>query len=110
MDTNDYPSLPNLAQLHARLASNNRRVEALVDAQLDGIERLFSATVAEDWEAVAQASRFLATLRPDQVSPEVIRQARQVAEELGRCGPARPPRQLGHLLAACREAKQRKTT
>jgi len=67
MDTNQYPSLPNLSQMHSRLASNSRRVEAVVDSQLDGIERLFSAATAEDWEAVAKATRYLADLEPDQI-------------------------------------------
>ena len=43
MDTDRYPSLPDLAQIHARLSANSRRVEAVVDTQLQGIERLLSA-------------------------------------------------------------------
>ena len=84
MDTSEYPSLPNLAQVHARLASNSRRVEAAVDAQLDGIERLFTATTTGDWEAIAQVSRYLAKQDPAHLDGEVIRQARQVCDELAR--------------------------
>ena len=73
MDTSEYPSLPNLHQLHVRLAANSLHVEAVIDSQLDGIERLFSASTAQDWPAVAEASRLLAEAKPTQVGPEVIR-------------------------------------
>ena len=107
MDTSDYPSLPNLAQVHARLAANSRRVEAVVDDQLDGIERLFTATTAGDWEAIAQASRYLAKQDPGHLDGEVIRQARQVCEELAQArSRTRPPKHLASLLAACRSVRQ----
>ncbi len=107
MDTSEYPSLPNLAQVHARLAANSRRVEAVVDAQLDGIERLFMATTAGDWEAIAQASRYLAKQDPGHLDGEVIRQARQVCDELAQArSRTRPPKHLATLLAACRAVRQ----
>jgi len=103
MDTSDYPSLPNLSQLHARLAANSRRVEAVVDSQLDGIERLFSASTAGDWPAVAKASRFLADSPPERVGTDVIRAAQYVIEELSHAsGTLNPPKHLATLLAACR--------
>lgn len=107
MDTNDYPSLPNLAQVHARLSANSRRVEAVVDAQLGGIERLLSATIAEDWEAVAHATRYLAEQDPEEVGTEIIREARYVFEELSQA-PLRTkkPKHLANLLAACRTARK----
>ena len=112
MDTSDFPSLPNLNQLHARLAANSRHVEAVIDSQLDGIERLFSATTAEDWSAVAEASRYLAELNPDRVGPDVIREARHVVDELSReelghtSEGAKQPKHLASLLAACRLARK----
>lgn len=122
MDTSDLnsttkPSLPNLNQLHARLAANSRHVEAVIDSQLDGIERLFSATTAEDWSAVAEASRYLAGLKPDRVGPDVIREARYVLDELSRDELSRDershadagtkqPKHLASLLAACRLARK----
>jgi len=108
MDTSDYPSLPNLSQLHARLAANSRRVETVIDSQLDGIERLFTATIAQDWRAVAEASLYLASLRAEQVGTQVIREARNVYEELSHVpdGPAKQPKQLANLLAACRIARK----
>ena len=107
MDTSEYPSLPNLAQVHARLAANSRRVEAVVDAQLDGIERLFTATTAGDWEAIAQASRYLAKQDPAHLDGEVIRQARQVCDELAQArSRTRQPKHLATLLAACRAVRQ----
>ena len=107
MDASDYPSLPNLSQLHARLSANSRRVEEIVDAQMSGIERLLSATIAEDWDAVAQATRYLAKQNPDDVGSEVIREARSVCEELSREPHlVKKPRQLANLLAACRAARK----
>jgi len=109
MDTSEYPSLPNLSQLHARLAANSRHVEAVVDSQLDGIERLFSATTAEDWSAVAEVSRYLAKQNPDRVGPDVIREARYVFDELSHAADGtKQPKHLSSLLAACREARRKK--
>ena len=108
MDTNDYPSLPNLAQTQARLAANNRRVEAIVDGQLAGIERLLSATIAEDWDAVVRATRYLADQDPRDVTKEVVREARFLCQELGRAPlEGNQPKHLANLLAACREARKR---
>ena len=108
MDTSDYPSLPSLNRLHASLAANSRRVEAAVDSQLDGIERLFSATVAEDWPAVAEASRILAQSEPDKVGVDIIQKARHVYDELSHTldGTHRP-QQLASLLAACRAVRRK---
>ncbi|MCG8448217.1 MAG: hypothetical protein MI725_01380 [Pirellulales bacterium] len=106
MDTGEYPSLPNLAQIHARLAANSRRVETAVDAQLSGIERLLSATIAEDWDAVAQTSRYLASQNPEEVSGDIIREARFVCDELSRSPQmTKKPKHLAKLLAACQAAK-----
>ena len=109
MDKSEYPSLPKLAQLHTRLASNSRRVEDVVDAQLDGIERLFSATTAEDWPAVVEATRYLASLQPDQICDDVIRTARQLCKELGHSSSSmKQPKHLASLLEVCRAARQRR--
>jgi len=110
MDTSEYPSLPNLNQLHARLAANSRHVEAVIDSQLDGIERLFTASTAGDWSAVAEATRYLAALKPDRVGPDVIREARYVFEELSHATEtdgAKQPKHLASLLAACRVARKK---
>ena len=107
MDTQDYPSLPNLAQVHARLAANSRRVEKVVDAQLDGIQRLFHAATTGDWEAIAQASRWLAKQDPAHLDHEVISQARHVCDELARARSRKnPPKHLPNLIEACRLASQ----
>ncbi len=107
MDTSEYPSLPNLNQLHARLAANSRHVGAVIDSQLDGIERLFSATTAEDWAAVTEASRFLAELKPGRVGLDVIREARYVYDELSHASDGtKQPKHLASLLAACRLARK----
>jgi hypothetical protein len=107
MDTSEYPSLPNLAQVHARLAAQNLRVEQVVDAHLDGIERLFHAATTGDWEAIALASRFLAKQDPAHLDGEVIRRAQEVCEELARArSRTRPPKHLASLLSACRSARR----
>lgn len=108
MDTTDYPSLPNLARMHSRLAADSRRVAMLVEAQLDAIERLFDATTAENWQGVAQASKVLAELTPEEVGPEVVNEAKLVYEEMTH--PAtemREPKHLVKLLAACRAVRCR---
>jgi hypothetical protein len=107
MDTSEYPSLPNLAQVHVRLAANSRRVETVVNSHLDGIERLFAAATTGDWEAIAQASRFLAKQDPAHLDGEVIRQARQVCDELAQARLRRQPlRHLSTLLEACRSMRR----
>ncbi len=107
MDTSEYPSLPDLAQVHARLAANSRRVHSVVEAFLDGIERLFSAASSGDWEAIAQASRYLAKQDPDQVDKEVISQARRVCDELAQArSRTKQPKHLSKLLAACRTVRK----
>jgi len=108
MDTDEYPSLPNLSQIHSRLASNSRRVEAAIDSQFDGIERLFSATTAEDWEAVAKATKYLANLEPDQIDSRVIRSARRLSQEIGSAASSvKRPKHLASLLEACRAVRKK---
>jgi len=108
MDTGKYPSLPKLSQMHSRLASNSRRVEAVIDSQFDGIERLFSASTAEDWEAVAKATKYLANLEPDQIDSSVIRTARQLSQEIGSAtSSVKQPKHLANLLAACRAVRKK---
>lgn len=108
MDTNEYPSLPNLSQIHARLSANSRRVEEIVDSQINGIERLLNATIAEDWEAVTEATRYLASQRPNEVSAELIEQARRVFEELNQAPHGtKKPKHLANLLSACRNERKK---
>ena len=109
MDTTDYPSLPNLVRMHSRLAADSRRVQAVVEAQLDAIEQLFYATTAEDWQGVAQASKLLSELAPEEIGTEVVNEARLVYEEMTHpVSEMRPPRHLEQLLAACRTARSRR--
>lgn len=108
MDRNSYPSLQSLAQTHARLAANARRVEEIIDSQLDGIERLFTAATTGDWEAIAQASRYLAKQDPAHIDVEIIRQARKLCDELAharskKCG----PKHLATLIDACRNVRRK---
>ena len=107
MDASELPSVPDLSQLHARLSTNSRRVEEIVDAQMNGIEQLLSATIAEDWDAVAKASSFLAKQSPNDVGSEVVREAQSVCEELSRAPHGtKKPKHLANLLAACRAARK----
>ncbi|QEG36832.1 hypothetical protein [Bythopirellula goksoeyrii] len=108
MDTTDYPSLPNLARMHSRLAVDSRRVNDIVDAQLDAIERLFHATTAEDWQGIALASKMLSELTPEEVGPEVVLEAKLVYEEMTHsASEMRRPKHLGRLLDACRAVRSR---
>ncbi|HYO26147.1 MAG TPA: hypothetical protein VEQ85_14495, partial [Lacipirellulaceae bacterium] len=84
MDTHDYPSLGRLAGLNAQLAVQSRRVESIVAAQLDVVERLFRAATKQDWPSVARASE---TLASQSVTPEnetLVRSASQVCDALRR--------------------------
>ena len=99
MDPSSYPSLQSLATSHAQLAAQSRRVEEVVDAQLDGIERLFQAAT----------SRFLAKQDPAHLDEEVVRHARKLCDELAHAR-ARPtePKSLTNLIEACRSSRQLK--
>jgi hypothetical protein len=108
MDTTNYPSLPNLARIHARLATDARRVEQIVEQQLDIIERLFHATIAEDWLGVASVTRILANLKPEEASPEIINEARKLYQELIHDATGlKHPKHLTGLLEACRAVRTR---
>lgn len=108
MDTSDYPSLPNLNRLHASLATGRRDVEAVVDSQINVIERLFSAAVDEDWSQVAKLSRYLAESKAEVVGTAVVREAQSVMIELSHepNGPSNRSRHLPKLLAACRAVRK----
>ena len=109
MDKHSYPSLQSLTQAHARLASNSRRVEQIVDSQLDGIERLFSAATSGDWEAIAQASRYLAKQDPAHLDVAVIRQARKLCDELASTRKRKSgPNHLAGLIEACRDSRKKR--
>ena len=109
MQEQPYPSLQNLAKSHARLAADSRRVEEIVDSQLDGIERLFSAATTGDWEAIAQASRYLAKQDPAHLDAEIIRHARELCSELAAARSRQAgPKQLARLIDACRTVRQRR--
>jgi hypothetical protein len=109
MDTSEYPSLPNLAQMHVRLAANSRRVQEVVDGQLCSLERLLKATANENWPLVKEVSHFLAHLPPKGEDGSLVLTARQVYEELqqGVPGPHGPVH-LAKLLAECRAAQRRR--
>ncbi len=113
MDTSQYPSLPKLNQLHAQLAANSRRVEEVIDSQLDSIEQLFAAVVAEDWAGVEKVTRQLATLGPDVLGEDVVREAKKVLNELtGASAGETRSLHLHDLITACRSVRknQRWTT
>lgn len=115
MDTTDYPLLPNLARIHVQLAADSRRVEQIVagqlesSGQLDVIEQLFHATTTEDWAGVTNATRILANLNPEDVSEEIVNEARQLYDELTHAKAGlKQPKHLANLLAACRAIRIRK--
>lgn len=107
MDTTDYPSVPQLNHLHLQLAANSRQVEQVIDSQLDSIEQLFSAVIAEDWSAVETVSRELTQLAPEVVGTDVVREARNVVNEMSQTTERSvQPSHLHCLLAACRSVRK----
>ena len=108
MDASDYPSLSRLARLNAQLAANSVRVSAIVNAQLDSVERLFRAATAHDWDAIARVSGDLAKQPVDDHNSAVVRSAAKVCESLRRDpSGAKAAGRLATLLSACRTAKAR---
>jgi hypothetical protein len=109
LDTTDYPSLLQLARLNAQLAVHCARVDAVVNAQLDSVERLFRAATNLDWEAVARASQDLAKQPINGENNAVVQSAWRVCEAL-RHDPSgqKAGGRLAALLSACRAAKSRR--
>jgi hypothetical protein len=104
----DYPSLGRLARLSAQLAAQSARVTAIVDGQLDQVERLFRAAVKPDWQEVASAVQHLASQPRSSENAAVIRSAAKVRDAL-RTDPTgvKAARSLAKLLDACRAARRR---
>ena len=111
MDAAEYPSLPSLASCHAQLAADAFRVERLIDAHLDEVERLFRAATAGDWDAVARIARSLATRPADPQNAEVVVAAKALSRDFRRDRPTRAAEShLNLLLQACRELKERQAS
>jgi hypothetical protein len=109
MDTTAYPSLGRLAVINAQLRANNQLVGAAIEAQLDDGERLLRAATSRDWQAVLKLSEELVALPKDRADKAVVRSARKVRDALQRDpSGVNAARSIGHLLAACRDAKLRR--
>lgn len=109
MDATEYPSLGKLAGLTFQLGMQARQVEAVVDAQLDEVERLFRAVADCDWDAVLRLSEALANQAKEQADKAVVRSARKVRDALRRDpSGSKIGRPVGELLAACRSARLRR--
>src|SRR5690606_34429013 len=52
--------LPNLAQLNAKLAADNHRVNQWIDGLVERIDKLVDATMRSDWMEVKRLSQFIA--------------------------------------------------
>ncbi len=108
MDAHDYPSLGRLARLNAQLAVQTARIESLVAAQLDDVERLFRAATEHDWDVVARLSQALAARPLDGDNKAMVRSAGRVCDALRRDpSGAKARRPLAKLLHECRSAKSR---
>lgn len=108
MESDGYPSWARLSALHMQLAANNRRIEAVVDSQLENFEQLFQASLRGDWQNLSKTVDHFATSQDEPVDAEVLYQARHVSLELdGSVSRAAPPRHLANLLHACRAAVKR---
>jgi hypothetical protein len=109
LDTTDYPSLSQLARLNAQLAVHCARVDAIINAQLDSVERLFRAATNLDWDGVARASQDLARQPVNGDNNAVVQSAWRVCEAL-RLDPSgrKAGSRLAALLSACRAVKSRR--
>lgn len=103
MDTSDYPSLAQLSRLNSQLAVERARVDAVINGQLDMVERLFRAATKQDWDAVARASQALALEPVNEENGAVVQTAWRVYESLRRDpSGGKSASKLAALLAACR--------
>jgi len=109
MDTSEYPSLAQIARLNAKLAVHCSRIDAVIDGQLDAVERLFRAAADHDWDAVSRASQQLAAQQVDGENSTVVQTAWRVFTSLRRdptgSGSAG---KLAALLSACRAEMARR--
>jgi hypothetical protein len=109
MDTTDYPPLAQLMRLNAQLALHCARVDAIINGQLDSIERLFRAATNLDWDGVARASQDLAKQPVDGQNNAVVQSAWRMCESLRRDpSGGKAQGRLAALLSACRAAKSRR--
>lgn len=53
-------ALPNIAQLNAKLAADNSRVNAWVDGLAERIDKLVDATLRSDWMEVKRLCQYIA--------------------------------------------------
>ena len=108
MDATDYPSLEAIARMNGQLAVGAARVDAIVSAQLDSVERLFRAAHSRDWDAVARASEALARQAEAAKNRTVGKSARAVCDAL-RMDPTgtKTASKLADLLSVCRAARLR---
>ena len=106
MEQSDYPSLPRLNALNARLARQCRQVGRAVDRLLDPVEQLFVAATQEDCAAAVSAIAALTKLPQDDGNRPLI-EAAVAAEQAFRTDQPQTIRQrLSVLLAECRAKKR----
>lgn len=55
-----HNSLPNFAQLNAKLAVDNQRVNQWIDGLVERIDNLVDAATRSDWMEVKRLSQFIA--------------------------------------------------
>lgn len=108
MDTSEYPSIAQIRRMNAQLAADAARVEALITAQLDYVERLVRAASNHDWDAVARASDALARQAEAAQDRTLSKSARAMCDALRRDpSGAKAERTLTELLGVCRDKKLR---
>ena len=56
-----HNSLPNFAQLNAKLAVDNQRVNQWIDGLVERIDSRVDATTRSDWMEVKRLSQFIAS-------------------------------------------------
>lgn len=75
-----HEPLPNIAQLNAKLAADNQRVNQWVDGLVERIDKLVDATMRSDWMEVKRLSMFIARSSAIYGYPLLAENAERVAE------------------------------
>ena len=76
----DKSVVPNLQQLHQRLAADNSRIDAAVDYMLYRMQHLVEASLANNWHEVEQIARRVAHSSEAQGQREIAIHATQLYE------------------------------
>lgn len=75
-----HETLPNIAQLNAKLAVDNQRVNQWVDGLVERLDKIVDATLRSDWMEVKRLSQFIARSSAIYGFPLLAENAERLAE------------------------------